>query len=330
MTRFAFVRIQYRRNFFLEKERTYPLEIVCLDVTICVAIARHLRMNVVVVGGGFTGIAVARHIHAREPHAGHSRVIATTRSAARVAALRDAGVVPLVAATLTPDLLAAHVDDATAVVITMPPDGRTDRAVAPLLARAAVVAYVSSTGVYGDASGRVNEETSVSNASARSRARLDAEHIWRDAGATIVRAPAIYGPGRGLHLRLARGEVRLAGDGQNAISRIHVDDLAQAIGAILVRHVRGGLFVVGDNEPAPHVDVVRFLCDALGLALPPFSPGTEADETLRYDRRVDPSRSAHELGFAPRYPTYREGYSHCIAIDRRSLDDAVDARRMRV
>jgi hypothetical protein len=67
--------------------------------------------------------------------------------------------------------------------------------------------------------------------------------------------------------------------------------------------------VVGDLEPAPHVDVVRFVCEAYGVAMPPFVPLESVHESLRADRRVDASRALERFGVTLRYPTYREGMS---------------------
>jgi nucleoside-diphosphate-sugar epimerase len=100
------------------------------------------------------------------------------------------------------------------------------------------------------------------------------------------------------------------------LSRIHVDDLAQLILALVPavgspaapRAARvGETFVVGDLAPAPHVDVVRFVCETYGVPLPPFVPLESVHESLRADRRIDPSRALERAGIALIYPSYREG-----------------------
>lgn len=274
-------------------------------------------MRLLILGGGFTGSAVARQAVARG-----LEVRATTRDPARGAALSALGVVPIVAASLGADTPLA-IDGDTGVLVTIPPDAGCDRGLAARLAGARSVVYVSSSVVYGDARGRVDEETPTVAASAaafasatpRARARVEAEQIYRELGATIVRAPAIYGPGRGVHLRVARGTLRVAGDGHNVVSRVHVDDLASALLELLVRGTRDGLFVSGDRLPAPHVEVIRFVCDALKLPMPPHVPAEQADETLRHERALDPSRLYATLGREPRFPTYREGFADCLAAD---------------
>lgn len=282
-------------------------------------------MRLLILGGGFTGSAVALLARARG-----LPVHATTRDPARGARLSALGVTPVVAPSLLDSLAARDappIDGDTRVLVTIPPDGETDRAVAARLAHAHSVAYVSSSVVYGDACGRVDEATAtvatnaraggsaLEGASPRARARVEAEAIYRELGATIVRAPAIYGPGRGVHLRLARGTLRLAGDGHNVVSRVHVDDLASALLELLVRGTRDALFVSGDRLPAPHVEVIRFLCETMKLPMPPHVPAEQADETLRHARALDPSRLYATLGREPRYPTYREGFAQCLAAD---------------
>jgi nucleoside-diphosphate-sugar epimerase len=277
-------------------------------------------MKLLIVGGGFTGAAVARSALARG-----LAVTATTRSDARARSLLALGATPLVSPTLDGRTLAGHVDEDTYVLVTVPPNGVADVSLAASLPRAAAVAYVSSTAVYGGAVGRVDETTPTDRNAPRAAPRLDAEAAWQRAGASVFRAPGIYGPGRGLHLRLARGEVRLAGPGGNAISRVHVEDLAAALLAALEARVKGEVFVVGDAEPAPHAEVVGFLCDALGIPLPAWDRAALPDETLRNDRRVDGSRLRTRFDLALVYRSYREGYANCVALDRAALDEAIAA-----
>jgi nucleoside-diphosphate-sugar epimerase len=277
------------------------------------------EVNLLIVGCGYAGAAVARRANARGIAAR-----ATTRTEGHAPSLRACGVEPIVVnGALSAAALEPHVDATTRVLVTIPPDGSSDRAIAPPLARAASIAYLSSTGVYGDARGRVDELTPLHATTPRAIARVAAERVWRDVGATIVRAPGFYGPGRGMHLRLARNELRIAGDATNAISRVHVDDLAEALLTLLERAVRGEVYVVGDREPTPHVEVVRWIADALGLPMPPHDPASEADESLRHDRRIDSARIRTELGLTLAYPTYREGYGQCIEVDRAALDAAI-------
>jgi nucleoside-diphosphate-sugar epimerase len=128
----------------------------------------------------------------------------------------------------------------------------------------------------------------------------------------VVRCPALYGPDRGLHVRVLRGAHQIPGDGTRHLSRVHVDDLAQlvlAAGNAATAAPNGVTLLAGDREPAPHVDVVRFICAAYGVPMPPFVPLESVPESLRADRQVDASRALAQLGITLRYPSYREGMS---------------------
>jgi nucleoside-diphosphate-sugar epimerase len=162
--------------------------------------------------------------------------------------------------------------------------------------------------VYGASTGVVDDDTEAVPDEPRARQRLAAEGLWRAASAVVLRAPGIYGPDSGLHHRLATGGYRLPGDGSGVVSRIHVDDLGALLLAALDRGRPGAVHVVGDLAPTPHVEVVRFLCDRLGLPMPPSAPLDEVSPTLRRGRRVDPSPALAALGVTLRHPTYRDGY----------------------
>jgi nucleoside-diphosphate-sugar epimerase len=124
----------------------------------------------------------------------------------------------------------------------------------------------------------------------------------------VLRCPGIYGPDRGLHVRVVKGEHRIPGDGTRFLSRIHRDDLAQLVLASGdPGRARGETYVVGDLEPGTHLDVVGFLAETYGVPFPPFVPLESVHETLRADRRIDGSRALATFGVTLRHPTYREG-----------------------
>ncbi|MEZ4262296.1 MAG: NAD(P)-binding domain-containing protein [Polyangiaceae bacterium] len=254
----------------------------------------------IVLGCGYAGSAIARRA------AGEGRrVVVTTRRDERRGALAAEG---FEVARTPADAADARalVTDGAFVVVCIPPDGVTDSAIAPGLSRAGAITYISTTGVYGESRGRVDDATPVSDApTSRAAQRLAAEDVYRALGATVLRCPGIYGPDRGLHRRVIAGAHKIPGDGSRALSRIHVEDLASF--ALASEKVRGETFVVGDAEPAPHGDVVRWICDAYGVPYPPSIPLEEAHETLRGDRRVDASRALDVLGVTLRYPSYRDG-----------------------
>ena len=256
-----------------------------------------MSKHLLVLGCGYTGTATARLARDRG-----LEVTTFVRTAARAAPLRaDAFLVH--EAPVLGKCVRDWITPETHVVVAYPPDEATDAVVAPLLAAARAVTYVSSTGVYGDHRGVVDDSTPV-----RGGARqIAAEAIYREGcRAIVLRCPGIYGPDRGLHMRVVRGEHKIPGDGTRYLSRIHVADLAAMI--LASGDVTGpATFVVGDAEPAPHVAVVRFIAEQYGVAMPPSVPLESVHESLRGDRRVDPRRALDTFGVTLRYPTYREG-----------------------
>lgn len=267
--------------------------------------------RLLVLGCGFTGTEVARRAIA----AGH-HVVATIRGHERREGLERLGVELHVLPALTADWVARRVGPNVNVLVAFAPDGRTDAEIAPALLGAAHTVYVSTTGVYGAQRGRIDETTPVDGAEPRARERLAAERCYREFGATIVRAAGIYGPGRGLHLRVQSGTFRIPGDGTNVVSRVHVADLARMILGIFAQARegrRGDVFVAADDAPVPQIEAIAWLCRRMGFAMPPHVPLDEAPATLRHDRAVDNQRIKSWTGLSLLYSSYREGFEACLA-----------------
>ncbi len=254
----------------------------------------------IVFGAGYTGSRVAALAAERG-----EEVLATVRSEERAAELARSGAFRVTREPVL-DVAERFVDEQARVVVCFPPDGVTDDALAPRLARAARVAYVSSTSVYGDTTGTIDDSTPLPVVRTPSQERLlQAESLYRAVGATVLRAPGIYGPDRGLHVRVRSGKHHIPGDGSGYGSRIHADDLAALL--LACDAVRGETFVVGDLEPAPQREIVQWICEHYGCPFPPSVPPEEVPESLRRDRRVDPARALAVLGVRLRHPTYRLG-----------------------
>lgn len=272
-----------------------------------------MNESLVVVGCGFTGTVAAR----MWLKAG-GRVIGTTRSPERAEVLAKMGVDARIVPKLDAEMGLSLIDEQARVLVTYSPDPEVDRAILPLLSRARSAVYISSTGVYGNAAGRIDESTPVDSSESRAALRLTAEQLARAAGAVVLRAAAIYGPGRGLHHRLARGEHRIAEGARNVVSRIHVDDLATLCLAALERGHRGDVFVVADNAPVPQAEVITWLCEKLGLPLPPEIPREQLPVTLQNNRHIDARKIQESLGVSLQYPTYRDGFVNCFEVEGRS------------
>ncbi len=275
----------------------------------------------VILGCGYAGERLARTLLADG-----ERVIATQRRDDAAATLRTrlgGALETRVVDVFEAATLAGWMPAGAVVVDSVPPDlerGPHGAHVARALADAGGgrVVYLSSTGVYARGDGSwVDEDTPTAPEGTRGLARVVEEDVYAAAaGAGVecvsLRIAAIYGPGRGVQDRLRAGSYRVPGDGQNFVSRIHVDDLARVIRAAgRVQPLPRRVFVVGDDLPCrarEHADGVAAL---LGLPPPASVPMAElsplAAELGGANRRVRNARLHEELGVRLAYPTWREG-----------------------
>jgi nucleoside-diphosphate-sugar epimerase len=251
----------------------------------------------------------------------------TARSAEGVAALRRAGVEAyrFDGADADPGLEQA-LKKAEAIVVSIPPRDRAgatlERFAAAIAAAAALrrILYYSTIGVYGDHAGKWVDETSATlTRTSRGLARLDDEARWtaaaqaRGAEADILRLAGIYGPGRNALVNLARGEARRIVKPGQVFNRAHLDDIAQISSLVLTAGRKGEIWNVADDEPAPPQDVVAYAAALLGREPPPEEPFEQARlspmarEFYADNKRVSIAKAKALLGFAPAYPTYREG-----------------------
>ncbi len=278
-------------------------------------------MNILILGLGYSAGFFARAALARG-----WEVTGTVRSAEKAAELSRQGIRTLVFggfAVSSP--LAKAVAEADAVLVSVQPAEDGDPALGPL--RAALMAapnlrwigYLSTIGVYGDQGGAwIDEDTPPAPTNARTRQRVDIEEAWlqlgRDSGkpVQIFRLSGIYGPGRNAITKLRSGTAnRLIKPGQ-VFNRIHVDDIAGVLMASLAKPRQGAIYNVTDDEPGPPQDVITFAAELTGLEPPPEIPFEQAKLSpmaasfYGESKRVSNALVKRELGYAFRYPTYRE------------------------
>ena len=264
------------------------------------------------IGHGFSARALAPRLINRG-----WRVIGTTRSHEKAAALEAEGVEPLIwPGTPLP------LGKATHLLTSVAPGPAGD----PVLGEASDAlraaqhiewaGYLSTTGVYGDHGGDwVDETAPLTPATKRGKARVDAEAAWAALGLPlhIFRLAGIYGPGRGPFAKVRNGTARrIIKEGQ-VFSRIHVEDIATVLEASIDHPNPGAVYNVCDDDPAPPQDVLAHAAELLGLPLPPEVPFDQADMTpmarsfYSDSKRVRNDRIKQELGVKLRYPDYRSG-----------------------
>lgn len=183
-----------------------------------------------------------------------------------------------------------------------------------ILSEADRIVYLSTTGVYGDQV-EVSEDSQPAPTTPRQKLRAEAEKAVLQFGRSLVLRPAaIYGPFRGIHASMRKGEYHLNGDGSRYVSRIHVDDLAAHCVAALLGDAEGA-WPVADEAPCPAAEIARFCAELLHLPLPAGAKADQLSETRRANRRVDGTAIRGVLGIGLRYPNYREGIPACIAAE---------------
>jgi nucleoside-diphosphate-sugar epimerase len=156
---------------------------------------------------------------------------------------------------------------------------------------------------------------------------MELEHQVTTAGdldGLALRYGFFYGPGtwyaRGTKLarQIERRRFPIVGDGGGVFSFVHVDDAAEAAIAAL-EHGAPGVYNVVDDEPAPMREWLPALADALGAKPPRRVPlwlaklvaGTNAQMSVSM-RGASNEKAKRELGWKPRYASWRAGFREAI------------------
>lgn len=175
--------------------------------------------------------------------------------------------------------------------------------------------FTSSSGVYGQQEGEWIDEDSPAEAQSYSAVIMrEAERVALDSGlpATTVRLTGLYGPGREWLLGQVRGGYRVSEAPPLYGNRIHVDDAAGLLAALLQADARGealaDCYLGVDDEPAPLHEVVGWLRGQLGV-----THWSDEQRVRRAGSKRCRNARARALGWAPQYPSYREGYAAILA-----------------
>lgn len=274
-------------------------------------------------GLGFSARALAERLRAR-----NWTITGTSRSDAGVKEIKS-----LDYRGLRLPLATSAFEGVTHVVVSAPPDGNGDpvhdlhgRDLAAQASHIRWLAYLSTTGVYGDRGGDwVDEDSDFKPSGERGRRRVMAEAEWvgllPNSGLPvhIFRLAGIYGPGRSAIDSLRRGTAkRIVKPGQ-VFSRIHVDDIATVLIASIAHPNPGAAYNVCDDNPAPPDEVIAYAAELLGVEPPPAVPFEQAQlsEMARSfyadNKRVRNNRIKNELGVRLKYPDYRAGLQAILA-----------------
>jgi nucleoside-diphosphate-sugar epimerase len=139
-----------------------------------------------------------------------------------------------------------------------------------------------------------------------------------------LRYGGFYGPGTGISLApdaqmaapIRKRRFPIVGDGGGVWSLIHIEDAATAT-AIAVERGRPGIYNIVDDDPAPVRDWLPVLASALDAKPPRRVPrwlgrllaGETATVMMTDVRGASNEKAKRELGWKPRYASWRQGFA---------------------
>jgi nucleoside-diphosphate-sugar epimerase len=137
----------------------------------------------------------------------------------------------------------------------------------------------------------------------------------------VLRYGGFYGPGTSMYPggeqweQVRKRKFPVVGDGRGVWSFIHVGDAAEAT-AMAVDRGRGGIYNIVDDEPAPVAEWLPALAERVGARKPWRVPkvigrlaaGEVGAVMMTEIRGASNAKAKRELGWAPRHPSWREGF----------------------
>jgi len=139
-----------------------------------------------------------------------------------------------------------------------------------------------------------------------------------------LRYGGFYGPGTSVSLApdaamaapIRKRRFPIVGDGGGVWSHVHIDDAAAAT-AIAVERGEPGVYYIVDDEPAPVQEWLPVLASALDAKPPRRVPrwlgrlaaGEAATVMMTEARGASNEKAKRELGWEPRYPSWRQGFA---------------------
>ena len=186
------------------------------------------------------------------------------------------------------------------------------------------------------------DETPLRNTQQSFHAMTYLEQATTAFGGIALRYGGFYGAANDALIHPVRKrQYPIVGDGGGIFSWMHLDDGAAAT-ALALDHVGPAIYNVVDDEPAAVRDWLPVLATALGAKPPRHAPtwlarliaGPAAVTLAAQARGASNAKAKRELGWTPRYPTWRVGfpttYAAIAAADREAANqDAGSTERTR-
>jgi len=179
--------------------------------------------------------------------------------------------------------------------------------------------YTSGTGVFAETGDKIMDETASPNATGDVGLRIPIEQTVLNAAAehnirtVVIRPGLVYGNGGSQIMQamaglvLQAGAAHTVGNGQNAWSSVHVEDLADLYVKALENGPAGTLFHAVSEEEASMHDIASAIARALNLEGPAIVwPVEEAKgalgalaEGLASNKRISAAKAREVLGWNP-------------------------------
>jgi nucleoside-diphosphate-sugar epimerase len=148
------------------------------------------------------------------------------------------------------------------------------------------------------------------------------EDVVAKAGGAVLRHGTLYGPGvldNQVEL-LRKRQFPLIGGGTGYGSWVHLDDAASAAVLAVEKRARG-VFNIVDDEPAPASEWLPYLAACAGAKRPMRVPkwlgrllaGDVVVTMMTEGRGFSNAKAKRELGWKPRYPSWRQGFADLYA-----------------
>ena len=302
-------------------------------------------MHVLVTGAtGFVGSAIVKALL----NAGHT-VTGLVRNESKAKPLQEAGMRVAVGEMLEPQTYTPLVEEVDAVVqaaqlgvsgrmtqkkvalINRADEVMTSALAEACLAHDKLLIYTNGCFGYGDHGDEwITEETPLDPSPmglghAAMVRHLDDLSAQRNLKVVILTAGFVYGPGglfkSSFYDTLTKNQLRVFGAGENFWSTVHVDDLAQSFLKALSSGAYGENFNVVDDEPIRLRELVDALTEASGRArvgsIPPWlialMIGGPVVASLTTSFRVSNEKAKADLGWEPRYASFRSGVGDVVA-----------------
>jgi nucleoside-diphosphate-sugar epimerase len=186
----------------------------------------------------------------------------------------------------------------------------------------------ASTVVTGDARGALlSEDEPLPVQTPYGRSKQEGERLVLESGlpAVVVRPSHVYGPGgwyaEELVARLRQpGRFAVIGSGRNLWDVVHVEDVVAALIAAAEQAPPGSIYHVADDQPVTYYDFMALTARELGVGPPRRIPaalarvvaGSSAVDAVVRSARSSNAKLKRELGWAPRFPTAREGVPDAV------------------